>query len=126
MRMGLHSNSKAIVEERRAAWRVRLQSELARIVERLSTFPDIEKIILFGSTSRGSANLFSDIDLVVIQRTGLRFVDRIEEVQRRLQPRICTDILVYTPEEWVTMGRETTFGKRVTTEGKVLYAADAA
>ena len=38
----------------------------------------IEKAILFGSLARNEASRHGDIDLILIQNTNLRFLDRYE------------------------------------------------
>jgi predicted nucleotidyltransferase len=118
-----HLNSRAAVEARRAAWTERLTAELARLVAELGRQPDVERVLVFGSLARGEARLHSDLDLVVIQRSELPFRERLEFLYRLLRPRVSTDLLAYTPEEWTTMCAEHAFAKRVEREGKTLYAA---
>lgn len=86
---------------------------------------DVEAVLLFGSGGRGELRYHSDIDLVIVQRTPLGFLDRLETWYRRLHPRLPTDLLVYTPDEWATLRQGQGFGQRVLKEGKVLYAAAA-
>ena len=83
-----HRNSKHAVESRRAAWQAKLQAELARMVDILCGCTDIERVTVFGSMGRGQARFHSDLDLIVIQRTDVRFVDRIERLCRLLRPRV--------------------------------------
>ncbi|KKC29041.1 putative nucleotidyltransferase [Caldanaerobacter subterraneus subsp. tengcongensis MB4] len=56
--------------------RYSLEDELKRIVNIIIEKCNPEKIILFGSMASGTAKEWSDIDLVVIMETDLRFVDR--------------------------------------------------
>lgn len=39
---------------------------------------NIEKAILFGSLARGEASRHSDIDMILVQNTSLRFLDRYD------------------------------------------------
>lgn len=110
---------------RRAAWRTRLEAELTRVAEVLRTQDDIERVIVFGSMGRGKPRFHSDLDLVVIQRTDARLVDRIERLTLLLRPRVPTDLLVYTPEEWTEMCEGGGFARRVLEEGRVLHAVPA-
>jgi predicted nucleotidyltransferase len=51
---------------------------LDTIVEILKPY-DPERIILFGSRSRGEADELSDYDIIVIKRTKRSFLDRLQE-----------------------------------------------
>jgi predicted nucleotidyltransferase len=44
-----------------------------KLVEHISTFPSVQKIILFGSRAKGTHSAFSDIDIAVV---GVK--DRVE------------------------------------------------
>ena len=83
----------------------------------------IEKAILFGSLARNEASRHSDIDLILIKNTSLRFFDRYEGILSSISqalPEWDVDILIYTPEELTQIsGRR--FIKRAMEEGKVLY-----
>ena len=82
-----------------SASRVRLlNGELNRIVEILKA-RDVEKVILFGSLVDGDVGSTSDIDLIVVEKTDKRFLDRLGEVYSAIQPRMAADVLVYTPDE---------------------------
>jgi predicted nucleotidyltransferase len=70
---------------------------------------------------RGDAGPASDLDLIVVQRTEKRFLDRIEEIIRLINPRCATDILVYTPEEILDLPKTSRFIRSALLEGKVLY-----
>lgn len=99
----MRSNAKADVEARRDAWLARLQAELDRMLELLKARPDVEQVILFGSLARKQAGARSDLDLVIIQDTPKRFLDRLADFYAYLGPRVEADILVYTPDEWNTL-----------------------
>jgi predicted nucleotidyltransferase len=96
-----------------------IESITAQIIERYKP----EKIILFGSASRGKSGLDSDVDLLIIKKdTPLYGADRIRELSRIIERNIPVDFLVYRPEEFekrLKMGDP--FLKVVLKEGKVLY-----
>ena len=84
---------------------------------------EIEKAILFGSLARNEASRHSDIDLILIQNTNLRFLDRYEGVLASFSqalPEWDVDVLIYTPEELAAIS-ERHFIKQALKEGKILY-----
>jgi uncharacterized protein len=83
----------------------------------------IEKAILFGSLARNEASRHSDIDLILIQNTNLRFLDRYDGVLASFSqalPEWDVDILMYTPKE-LAENSERRFIRQALNEGKVLY-----
>lgn len=100
-----------------------LEDELDRIMGVLRA-RNVEKVILFGSLARGDVGSTSDIDLIVVQDTDKRFLDRLDEIYSAVQPRMALDVLVYTPEEFVSMKESSSFVRRALSEGRVLYARD--
>ncbi len=52
---------------------------LRRLVSLLMAYQP-EKILLFGSHTRGQADEFSDYDIVVIKRTQSSFLERLQEM----------------------------------------------
>ena len=82
-----------------------------------------QKAILFGSLARGEASRHSDIDLILIKRTNLRFLDRYNGVLREFSqalPAWDVDLLIYTPEEFAAISHRR-FIQRALKEGIVLY-----
>lgn len=109
--------------ERRDSRARRLEQELARALEVLKGLEGVERVILFGSLASLDTGAASDIDLIVVRRTEKRFLDRLDDVIREVQPRVGMDFLVYTPEEFALLSEERDFVRRAVREGKVLYAA---
>jgi len=107
-KIGLAEKRKKILEEK-------LKEIVPKIVEM-----GVEKIILFGSLASDNVNRSSDIDLVVVKKTGKRFIDRLEEFYEYLNLGVATDIFVYTPEEFEQM-KEGSFLKSALRKGVVLY-----
>jgi len=101
-----------------------LLAELDRIVG-LLIGEKVERIVLFGSLATGDATSRSDIDLIVIENTEQRFLDRLDRIYRLVVPRRAVDILVYTPAEAARLAEESSFVRRALAEGKVLYEKNA-
>jgi len=66
----------------------------------VSGYGPVERILLFGSAARGEQDEASDADLIIIKRTGERFLRRLQSVP--LLP-VAADVFVYTPEEFDEM-----------------------
>jgi predicted nucleotidyltransferase len=100
-----------------------LEEELQRFVEILRQEIDPERIILFGSLATGEIGPWSDIDLVIVMKTDKPFIERLHTIRRLLQPRVATDLLVYTPEEFEQLARERPFVREeILAKGVLLYA----
>jgi predicted nucleotidyltransferase len=100
-----------------------LRAELERISAILAGRPDIMRVVVFGSLARGRVHRRSDLDLIIVQRTSKRFLERLDEMYRLLLPRVACDILVYSPEEFARMQKESSFVARAVREGRVIHAA---
>ncbi len=98
----------------------KLQNELNRIVPILAGH-GVEKVVLFGSLRKGDIGPVSDIDLIVVQRTAKRFLDRIDDIIRLINPQCAMDIFVYTPEEIRILPKTNRFIRAALGEGSVLY-----
>jgi len=97
-----------------------LQEELERILPKIISL-DVEKVFLFGSLATGTVSRASDIDLIIIKKTEKGFLERPDEIYKRLKPNVGIDILVYTPEEFEEMSRNNQFVKSALKNGRVLY-----
>jgi predicted nucleotidyltransferase len=81
------------------------------------------RAIVFGSLARGEPSRRSDLDLIVIQKTAKRFLDRYD----RLLPEIVqavpgrdVDLLIYTPEELASLA-DRPFVATALREGVLIY-----
>lgn len=102
----------------------KLQAELDRFMPTLINQFKALKIVIFGSFAGNEVSEWSDLDIVVVRDTTLRFLDRSAELIRVLQPQVGVDFLVYTPDEWDSMIKENLFvRKEISEKGKELYAA---
>jgi predicted nucleotidyltransferase len=81
------------------------------------------RAIVFGSFARTEESRHSDLDLIVIQDTPKRFLDRYDGLLRDIAqavPDRDIDLLVYTPQELERMvGRP--FIATALREGKTIY-----
>ena len=100
-----------------------LEAQLTDIRKQL-VHMGIQKAILFGSLARGDVTPFSDLDLIIVQDTDARFLDRLEPFYTSLDLRVDADILVYTPEEWAELQTWNPFIQQVIREGEVIYEAE--
>lgn len=102
--------------------KIRLQTELDRILPIIRSQYQPERIILFGSLASGTVGPWSDLDLAIIKRTDKRFLDRLSEVGHLVHSRIATDIVVYTPQEFTLMAHDNYFIRdEIIEKGKILY-----
>ena len=122
--------SAVVLLERVFDPRATLLKELDRIRTILVTRYGSERIILFGSLARELDDLstdtvhqWSDIDLFVVKRTNVRFVERVCEVLDLVRSTVGLNVLVYTPEELVAAEREGNFFVKdeILKKGRVLF-----
>jgi predicted nucleotidyltransferase len=77
------------------------KNEIEKIVELLKERFNPEKIILFGSQARGTADKDSDIDLLIVAETDIPRSERYPEVCRTLREfHYAFDAFLNTPEEY--------------------------
>ena len=100
--------------------REELENEFKRILPEIIKL-GVEKIILFGSLTSQNVHKSSDIDIIVVQRTEKKFLERIQEFYEYLKPRVALDIFVYTPEEFEEMRKWNSFIKSALNKGRVIY-----
>ena len=99
-----------------------LDREVARYVRLLQAYGNPKKIILFGTLAKGEIHAWSDIDLVVVEETPLRFFERLRRVRNLLQPQVGIDVMVYTPEEFEQLCADRPFFRdEIAAKGRVLY-----
>lgn len=103
-----------------------LAPRLRQILDSLRSYGP-ERVYLFGSWARGEQDDLSDLDIVVIKRTSLPFLERLREVAKHFPPDSGgVDVLVYTPEEFESMRREgNAFAEMIEEEGLLVYGGQA-
>jgi predicted nucleotidyltransferase len=110
-----------LLEHRREEHQKALREEAGRLTAAASEL-GVHRIILFGSLLEKKPGLTTDLDLIIVWDTPLGFLERTVELYRRLQPRVATDLLVYTPNEMERMV-DTPLVRRALEQGRVLYEA---
>jgi len=103
-----------------AGRRDRLRRELREILARIVD-ADTERVILFGSTARGTVRSTSDLDLLVIRHDTRPPAERMEDLYRRAEAKIAVDMLVYTPEELESARAASSFIRSALRDGEVVY-----
>ena len=95
------------------------------MVEKIRQAGSPEKIILFGSRARGDDDSDSDIDLLVVEKSGLPRYRRAARYRRAVAGMFSAkDIVVWSPEEideWKSVPNA--FITTILREGRVLYEA---
>jgi predicted nucleotidyltransferase len=62
----------------------------------------VRRAIVFGSFARGEASRRSDVDLLLVQETDRRFLERYDGLLREITQAVSgrdVDLLIYTPQE---------------------------
>jgi len=108
------------LRRKRTAYVAELEEAVNRLVAVLSAMPEVERVILFGSYARGRRDLFTDLDVLVLMRTELGFLERTKYLYRMLDLPVDADILCYLPEEFERL-KERPFLRRALQEGIVVY-----
>ncbi len=95
---------------------------IRKVVVELAVANHATLALLFGSFARGTATRHSDVDLIFVEETDLRFLDRIGRYFDPLVDQLKTgvEVLVYTPFEFEGMS-DGLFLQKVLKEGAVLY-----
>jgi len=114
-------NIRELLQRRREEHQKALWQEVERLTTAASRL-GVKRIVLFGSLIREKPGLTTDLDLLIIWDTPLDFLQRTVELYRRLQPRVATDLLVYTPKEMERV-IYTPLVRRALEQGKILYEA---
>ncbi len=81
------------------------------------------RAVVFGSLARGDASRCSDLDLIVVQNTRKRFLDRYEGLLREITqavPGRDIDLLIYTPQELEQIAHRP-FIAWALREGRIIY-----
>jgi uncharacterized protein len=102
-----------------------IEETLRVTLDRIRSVAEPKKVILFGSAARGSMGPDSDIDLLIIVRSGIHRRRTAQEVYRRLVGVGCAidvvvvtedDVLAHAHNDGIVIGR-------AISEGRVVYAA---
>jgi len=104
----------------RERYRRLLAESLRRAVQALSALEEVERVSLVGSYAEGRADLRSDLDLLVVMRTELPFVERLRRLYSLLALPVDVDLFCYTAEEMASL-KESPFFKHLLAKEVVLY-----
>jgi predicted nucleotidyltransferase len=110
----------SVLTQKRREYAILLKSSVNVIVNKLSGMEQVERISLFGSYARGKEDLFTDLDVLVIMRTDLDFVERLRFLYSKMAVPVDLDLLCYTPEEWENLKTRPFFRGALQAE-KVVY-----
>ncbi len=78
-------------------------SKISEILNKVVTFYQPDKVLLFGSYAIGKANEDSDLDLIIVKKTNKPKHKRGREVRKFLYgSMIPIDLKIYTPQEFET------------------------
>ena len=110
----------SVLTQKRREYAILLKSSVNVIVNKLSGMEQVERISLFGSYARGKEDLFTDLDVLVIMRTDLDFVERLRFLYSKMAVPVDLDLLCYTPEEWENL-KTRPFFKHALQKEKVIY-----
>lgn len=108
-----------------------LSKTISQIVEDIKPY-NPEKIILFGSASKGKRRKDSDIDLLVIKKTKKPMIERMRDIRKLIYKDEYygdrkkfpgpIDVIVYTPAQ---LKKELELGdffiEEIIKQGKVIY-----
>ena len=102
---------------------VNIKKTILEIVEKIRGGYNPDKIILFGSHTKGTSTSDSDIDLLVIKDSNHRRDERDGEIRRLLWGiKFPLDIFVYTPAEVEKFGNlKGSFVNEIFKSGEVMY-----
>lgn len=110
----------SVLAQARNEYNQALEAALDKILDHLSSMPEVEKVILFGSYATGRRDLFTDLDLLIVMDTEQDFINRTIELYRQIQTDVDLDLLVFTPEEFERR-QERGFVRHALVTGKVIY-----
>lgn len=119
----MDSKASAALERQR---RTEQQAQLEQLATQLR--PIFEKhhvlrALVFGSLARGEASRRSDVDLLVVQHTGKRFLERYDGLLRDITQAVLgrdVDLLIYTPQELAQLAHRPLIVAALR-EGKAIY-----
>ena len=104
-------------------------AELHRLAAQLRPIFEKHHIVhamVFGSLARGEASRRSDIDLLLVQETDKRFLERYDGLLREITQTVSgrdVDLLIYTPQELEQLAHRPMIATALR-EGKTLYESE--
>jgi predicted nucleotidyltransferase len=108
------------IREARATYGRQLRASLEGIVAILAAMDEVLRISVFGSYARGRADLFTDLDVLVVMKTDEGILERLGRLYSLVAAPVDLDLLCYTPEEFETM-KQRPFLRYILREERILY-----
>jgi len=99
------------------------EKEIAKLIDRIATRIQPQKIIIFGSYAKEKATIKSDLDILVIKETELPMANRADDLKPILSNSLIpVDVHIYTPEEVEEYGKEQfSFINSILKTGRIVY-----
>ena len=118
---GKNNNLRAPYEHRVMFDYSLVDETVKRIAEKFSP----EKIIIFGSVAKGTADEYSDLDILVVMKSDKQPYERAVPIYLAVAGiRVPKDIIVLTPEEFAAQhDNEYSFASEIAQTGVVAYEA---
>lgn len=106
------------------SWTQSVKSDLEQIIKSVSLFPNIEKIILFGSFAYGVPHKASDYDIcVIVNGNDVDEIGLACDILMKLDIRHAMDLIVYSSDHFNKKASEfNSFESTVSKKGICLYA----
>ena len=119
----MDNNASAADERQRRTEHLAQLEHLAVQLRPIFEKYDVLRAIVFGSLARGEASRRSDVDLLVVQHTDKRFLERYDGLLRDLTQVVTgrdVDLLIYTPQELAQLAHRPLIVAALR-EGKTIY-----
>jgi predicted nucleotidyltransferase len=100
-----------------------LKGTLEKIIGYSVNVTEPEEIILFGSMANGTANVYSDVDLLIITESGINKKEAGTKIRNYAnQYSLKTDVLVYSPPDFEReVSIPNSFLSAIYKSGKIVY-----
>ena len=99
------------------------QTEIDKLIQRIVTRIQPQKVMIFGSYAKGTATIKSDLDIFVIKETELPMANRADDLASMLSHALIpVDVHIYTPEEVEAYSQEPfSFVSSILKSGKTVF-----
>ena len=119
----MDSKVSAADEHQKCTEQVAQLEQLAAQLRPIFEKHHVLRAIVFGSLARGEASRRSDVDLLVVQHTDKRFLERYDGLLRDITQLVIgrdVDLLIYTPQELAQLAHRPLIVAALR-EGKAIY-----
>ena len=100
-----------------------MKNTIKKIVSYAILVTEPEEIILFGSMVNGTANVYSDVDLLIITESRINKKEAVSKIKSHVnQYALKTDVLIYSKSEFEKeLSISNSFLQAVQKSGKIVY-----